>query len=167
MNELIAQFHIDWRLLVAQLVNFVIVLIALNYLIWKPLRRMMYERTTEIETGLKTAESAKQIIIDAQAESDQFIHAAQVQSSEIRTQATIDGQRITETLQAEGKQQAEKIITRAQDTATGIVDTATKNAAGVAPELAVHIARQLLSRELAAPESSREFAEKLAKNTRI
>ena len=56
MEEIIKTFHIDWKLLIAQAVNFAIVVFALYKFAYKPLLKTMNERTAKIEQGLKDAE---------------------------------------------------------------------------------------------------------------
>lgn len=53
MSELIRHFGIDWKLLLAQAVNFFILLIILRKFAYGPLMRMLKRRKEEIEKGLK------------------------------------------------------------------------------------------------------------------
>ncbi len=55
MQELIATFHIDWKLMLAQIFNFALVFAALYLIAAKPLRKLMAERTEEITKGLEDA----------------------------------------------------------------------------------------------------------------
>lgn len=59
MAELIYQFGIDWKLLIAQGVNFFILLVVLTIFIYRPLIKMIEERKKKIEFGLKGAEEAE------------------------------------------------------------------------------------------------------------
>ncbi len=60
MSELAGQLGINWKLLVSQGVNFFVLLVALTFLVWRPLLRIMRERKDKIEGGLHDAVSAKQ-----------------------------------------------------------------------------------------------------------
>ena len=58
MDELIKTFHIELNLLVAQIVNFSIVLFVLYRFAYAPILKTLNSRTGKIEKGLKDAESA-------------------------------------------------------------------------------------------------------------
>ena len=59
MAELLSQLGIDGKLLLSQGVNFGIVLAVLTYFIYKPLVKILNERKTKIEFGLKGAAEAE------------------------------------------------------------------------------------------------------------
>ena len=59
MEELVKTFHIDAGLLLAQLVNFLIVLVVLYKFAYKPILKTLNDRTGKIEKGLKDAEDAQ------------------------------------------------------------------------------------------------------------
>ena len=52
--------HIDWVTLVAQVVNFVILLVLLHRLLYRPIMRVISRREEEIEQRMEEAEEAKQ-----------------------------------------------------------------------------------------------------------
>jgi len=54
--ELFAKLGIDWRLLIAQLVNFVILFTALTFLLYKPLIAALDKRRAKIAESLANAE---------------------------------------------------------------------------------------------------------------
>jgi len=56
MDDLIKTFHIDWKLLIAQMINFGIVVFVLGFFALKPLVKLMKEREDKIAGGIKHAE---------------------------------------------------------------------------------------------------------------
>jgi len=56
--EALANLGIDWKLLLAQVVNFAILLWILKRYAYKPMLQMLDERTSKIERGLQDAEAA-------------------------------------------------------------------------------------------------------------
>ncbi len=58
MNELIEKLGIDWKLLLAQAANFLIILVVLRFTLYKPLIRILSERRMKIDQGLRDAEAA-------------------------------------------------------------------------------------------------------------
>jgi F-type H+-transporting ATPase subunit b len=88
MAELIHQLGIDWKVLIAQGVNFFILLTVLSFLVYRPLMRLIEERRKKIEFGLEGAKLAehrlKEIdnlknekIAEAGREAMQIIHSAE------------------------------------------------------------------------------------------
>ncbi len=71
MEEFIETFHIDWKLMIAQLVNFGIVFAVFYLLAAKPLKKLMKDRTEEIETGLSNSKQAKELLQKAEEEYQQ------------------------------------------------------------------------------------------------
>ncbi len=57
--EALANLGIDWKLLLAQVVNFVIVLIVLKRFAYQPMLKLLDERTAKIARGLADAELAQ------------------------------------------------------------------------------------------------------------
>lgn len=87
MDSIIETFHIDWRLLIAQIVNFAIVAVVLWYFAVKPILKIMQNRTETIEKSFKdaarieenlknTEEIKKAEIIKAKQEAQAIFEAA-------------------------------------------------------------------------------------------
>jgi F-type H+-transporting ATPase subunit b len=58
MSQLLSQLGIDWKLLIAQAVNFVLLFIILKMFVYGPLSKMLHERRQKIEEGLEKAKEA-------------------------------------------------------------------------------------------------------------
>lgn len=71
MEELIETFHIDWKLMIAQIINFGLVFFALYLIAAKPLSKLIKDRTEEITKGLddakKNAETLKATTLEYEA----------------------------------------------------------------------------------------------------
>ncbi len=59
MTELVHQLGLDWKLLLSQGVNFLILLTVLTMLVYRPLSKLIEERRKKIEFGLMGAEEAE------------------------------------------------------------------------------------------------------------
>ena len=66
MEQLVSTFHIDWKIIIAQAVNFGIVFFVLYRFAIKPLARAMEERSTKIEHGLKDAKQNSELLINTE-----------------------------------------------------------------------------------------------------
>ena len=58
MNAFINQFGLDWGLFLSQLVNFVLILIILTFFVYKPVLKILKERSAKIKEGLDKAKEA-------------------------------------------------------------------------------------------------------------
>lgn len=67
MADLFAQLGIDWRLLLAQGVNFFVLLAVLTAFVYRPLLRLLDERRRRIEFGLRGAEEAERRLAEIEA----------------------------------------------------------------------------------------------------
>ena len=68
MDSLITTFHIDWKIIIAQLINFAIVFAVLYVFALKPLKKLMDERSETIKGGLDNAEKQKELLANAESE---------------------------------------------------------------------------------------------------
>ena len=111
MESIITTFHIDWKLIVAQLVNFAIVVGVLWFFVFKPLTKIMADRTETIEKSLRDAEAVKQQLRRAETEKQAVIKEAHQAAREIIQSAkTTAAEQQQQTLLAT-RQEAEKIVT--------------------------------------------------------
>ncbi len=91
MDSLIDTFHIDIKLLIAQTINFAIVISVLYFFALKPLIKVMKDRTAKIEKSLedakkidekldKTNREYKKVLADAKKEANAILEKTQEES---------------------------------------------------------------------------------------
>lgn len=110
MEELIKTFHIDAKLIIAQLVNFAIVLFVLKKYAYGPALKLMNERSKKIEKGLKHAEAAHKKLSEVTEKEKEVLVEAKKQAQDIVAKAEEVAVKNKETIIAEAKAQAEKIM---------------------------------------------------------
>lgn len=110
MEELIKTFHIDIKLIIAQLVNFGIVLFVLKKFAYGPVLKMMQERTEKIEKGMADAESAGKKILEIAEKEKEVLVQARKEAQEIVTKAEEIAKKNKEEIITEAKNQSEKIL---------------------------------------------------------
>lgn len=110
MNELISTFHIDWKLIIAQLVNFAIVFYVLKKFAYGPMMKLMTERAEKIEKGIKDAEGAHQKLAEITEKEKAVLVEARKSAQEIVNKAEAVALKNKEEIVAEAKTQAEKIL---------------------------------------------------------
>jgi len=68
MDSIISTFHIDWKVIIAQMINFGIVFVVLYIYALKPLGKLMKERREKIETGIDDAKKSSILLQKATEE---------------------------------------------------------------------------------------------------
>src|SRR3989338_4853475 len=113
MDELIKTFHIDWQLLIAQLVNFGIVLYVLYRFALKPLMKAMDKRSKAIAKSLEDAKRIETNLMMSNEERERNVLEAKKEAS-----------RIIESARTEGKKQAEETVDKAKDEVKAVIEDA-------------------------------------------
>ncbi|MCC6323527.1 F0F1 ATP synthase subunit B [Candidatus Nomurabacteria bacterium] len=80
MDSFISTFHIDWKIIIAQAINFIIVFLVLYFLAIKPLKKIMSERTETIEKGLNDAKENALVIENSRKEYEKVINDARAEA---------------------------------------------------------------------------------------
>ena len=114
MSELFPKLGIDWRLLIAQLINFLILLFVLRRFAYKPLLKLLDERRQKIADGLANAQKAKSNLEEAEKERQEIISTAKKGASEIISLAEAAAQKNREETLKEAKTGVEKIVIEAR-----------------------------------------------------
>src|SRR3989338_10437651 len=68
MESIISTFHIDWKIIIAQAVNFGIVFTILYIFALKPLAKLMAERSERIAKGVSDAKKSNELLQKASEE---------------------------------------------------------------------------------------------------
>lgn len=110
MDSIISTFHIDLKLIIAQLVNFLIVAIVLWYFALKPLIKVMQERTTKIENSLAQAKEIETNLAKANLDRQQMLNQTQKESEEIINKAKLLAETKKKEMVGLAKQEVEKVV---------------------------------------------------------
>jgi F-type H+-transporting ATPase subunit b len=113
MEELVKTFHIDTSLLLAQLINFAIVLFVLYRFAYKPILKVLNERTGKIEKGLKDAEEAQNKLQEIAQREKEVLKNAKEEGQKIIAAAESTAAKNKEELLNEAKKQSDKILAEA------------------------------------------------------
>ena len=117
MEQIVSTFGIDWKLLIAQSVNFVVLLVALSYFLYKPVLGMLEKRETMLKKQVEDSEAATTAREATESERSGIIAAAEAAAQELTARAA-----------AEGKRERESIVKAAQDRAEAALKDADAQA---------------------------------------
>ncbi len=104
MGEAFTALGINLPQLLAQIVNFIVLLLILRFTLYKPVLRMLDDRRKRIAEGLGAAEAARAEASDAQAQIQAQLDEARGQGQEIVANA----QQVASRVQDEARDQAER-----------------------------------------------------------
>ena len=110
MTELFSKLGIEWHLILAQIINFAILLFILGRFAYRPLMKILKERQERIKLDEeKSVELSKEIAV-ARQRGEEILAAARVEGDKIIKQAEASGKNLAERIIAEAKTEVERQI---------------------------------------------------------
>ncbi|MEX1022687.1 MAG: F0F1 ATP synthase subunit B [Dehalococcoidia bacterium] len=134
--------------LIAQLVNFTILLVLLRLFLFGPIMRMVDERKRRIEEGLRASEQAANAAEQSQEESRRVLDEARAEGRELvaRTQET--AARLRGELEAQARRDAEQIVNRTRAEMELESQRAIQALRGEFADLAIRAAERVVGQSL-------------------
>jgi len=83
MESIISTFHIDWKIIVAQAINFAVVFVILYIFALKPLSKLMAERSEKIAKGIDDAKTNAKLLDETRAEYEAALVKARSEANKI------------------------------------------------------------------------------------
>lgn len=141
---------IEPKLLLAQVVNFFIIVVVLNVLLFKPILAMLEKRKKEIEEGLAYTEKMRQENESVVEKREKILAQSRKEGlgliEEARKNAKVEEKQIVE----EARKSAEEIIAKGKAAVAEERESMQKGIRKDSVQLAVLIAKRLLSESLSA-----------------
>ncbi len=110
MESIISTFHIDWKIIIAQAVNFGIVFIVLYIFALKPLSKLMDERAEKIAKGIDDAKSSQALLKDTNLKYKEALTKARIEGDKIFTESTKEAEKKKTLMLEETKSQVAGMI---------------------------------------------------------
>ena len=147
-ESVLGALGVNWKLFVAQLLNFGVVLFVMWKWVYTPLLKIIDSRTAKIDKGLKDAEAAAAAKSGAEKASEEAILAARKEAQRLLE----EGQKAAEAQRADlkAKTQAELalLVQQGKDTLAAEKEKMVRDARAEIAELAVMIAGKALGEKL-------------------
>jgi F-type H+-transporting ATPase subunit b len=112
MDSLISTFHLDAKLLIAQVINFAIVFLVLYFLIFRPLFKVMTERSGTIDKSLKEAKEIEERLEKTKLEQKEMIKQAKVEATALLEAADQQAEEKKQGLVLKAKEEIGDLINR-------------------------------------------------------
>lgn len=116
--EMLAKLGVDWKLLLAQVINFTILLVVLRRFAYRPMLAFLEERTDRIDKGLKDADAAHKKLGEMEEKEREVLEHAKQEAKAILAKA-----------ETSGKQQYEQTLAKAEAAVKRLTEQAEANMA--------------------------------------
>ncbi len=136
-----------WQILIS-LANLLILFVLLKKFLYKPVRKMLEQRQSEIDDSYKAAEEAKQHAQASEQTWNEKIQHAEAHSSEIIQQAAVLAGQRKEQILAEAKAQADGIVRQAEQEAILVQRKAEEEMKQEIVSVSALLTEKLLDREI-------------------
>lgn len=144
----VAKLGINVPSLVAQIVNFTILLILLYLFAYKPITRMLDKRSEKIKESMDQAERMRQQTAQAEERIKSQLEAARKEGQTLIAQAAQMGDRLKEEARKEAKQEAEAVTVKARAEIQREMEEATDALRREFADLAIKAAEKVISQSL-------------------
>lgn len=139
---------ISWQGLVAQLICFGILFGLLTVLLYRPVRRILDERSERIRVSMEQAEQIKETMAKTEGQVKEQLEVARKEGQNMLAQAEQVGERLREEARGQAKQDVEVIIARARSEIQRERDQAIEELRRQFVDLAIMAAEKVISETL-------------------
>ncbi|HEX9722285.1 MAG TPA: F0F1 ATP synthase subunit B [Candidatus Paceibacterota bacterium] len=159
MSELFSNLGIDIRLLIAQTVNFLLVLFLLKKFVFGKVIRHLEERRTRIEQGLELTEKAKREMGRIEESRHRELEKARVAGEKVLADARGSAAEKEKAALVLVRVEAEKMLQKAKAEAAKEKTDAVRGAQSESQKLAVLMAEKILGRSVTREDQDRAAKE--------
>jgi len=150
--EIIESFGIQPTLLLAQIVNFVIILFLLKKFFFKPISKVLENRRQKIEESLKNADLIEEKLTKTEEKSAKVIEEAQNNARELIDEAKAEAQDISAKAAIDAKKTLDQTLTDAKAQIESEKRDMQKKLEQETLTLIAHVTKKILGRNLSRQE---------------
>lgn len=153
--ELLSKLGIDWKLLIAQIINFGILILVLGKFVYRPLLNMLNERQQKIEKGLEEAKKGEALLKQIEAIEKERKEATSREVAVMINKAMEEAERVKQDIMKEAQAQAEDLLKRAKLQTEEMKANIVKEVKSEVSELILFAMAKVLGREFSAEDQRR------------
>lgn len=113
LEEILGKLGFDWKVALANLVNFFIIYLLLRNVVFRKIGNAITERQEKIKKGLEDAESAKTALLMAESEKQDILKDSYKEARKITEDAEARGEKIVEEAKSHAGEESLKIKEKA------------------------------------------------------
>jgi F-type H+-transporting ATPase subunit b len=164
--EILGSIGFDWRVALANLVNFAIVFYLLNRFVLKGIKKTLAERKANIEKGLEDSKKAETALIMAKQKEDEIVREAAEKANSIVINASHKGDELIKNAEKKGLENGADMIKKAEQEIERKMKKAEKEAESIAAELVLEGVKKMLIEEVDGGKN-KEFIAKVVKKEKV
>ncbi len=161
-QSLLGTLGINWKLLIAQLINFSVVLFVMWKWVYTPLLKLIEDRQKKVEQGIRDAEASARSRSESERQAETAILAARKEAQRLLEEAAAAGERLRGDMARQADEQVAKIVEEGRRKLADEKDKAVKEAKSEIAGLVVAAAEKVLA-ETTTDRQHRELIEAAAK----
>ncbi len=112
--EVLSKLGVDWKLLVAQVVNFLVLLLVLRKFAYRPMLEFLENRAKKIESGIRDAKLAAEKLAEIEKKERETLEEARRESASIVARARESAEKVADKVMAESREESERILVEAR-----------------------------------------------------
>jgi len=146
--EIAKQFGIEPILLLAQIVNFLVILFVLKKFFYKPIVKMLDDRKKKIEESLKNADLIEEKLAQTEERSAAILENARKNAEDLMADAKAEAQRIADAAAVEARASTEETLKKAVEQIQTEREKMQKDLENQTLDLVVATVKKVLGRNL-------------------
>lgn len=155
ISSIAGQFGVQWNLLIAQIINFVLVAYLLYHFAFKPVLKTLEERQKIISQGLLYTEEMEQRLKETQAQKTEIIHQANLEKKEILEKAREQAKDYTEKQSQDALAKVDYIIKKADEAIALEKQKMLQSTRSEIAQLVISTSEKVLQKNLSKEDQSR------------
>jgi F-type H+-transporting ATPase subunit b len=161
--EILELFGVDWRLLIAQLFNFIVVVLVLWFFALKPLTKTMQKRNDEISKGLFDAKAAEERLTQVELEVKDQLIQTKTEAAGILEEAKKQSEKNKQDNLVKTKEEVAKLIVKAKEQIASEKDGMITEIKGEVSEMVVVALEKILSQGIS-KDMDKKYIDKVLKD---
>lgn len=155
---------INLKIFIAQLINFLVVLIVLWKWMYQPLVKLLDKRAERIAESVKQAKEIEEQLSKTKDEQLQILNQARSEAAQVLSQAHIDAEKRKQEMVENTKQEVQRVVSQGKDQLKAEKTAMIRDAKSEIAEIAVAAAEKILKETIDQKKSQKlaqEVVEKL------
>ncbi len=147
-GDVFSALGIDWRLLILQIIAFLILVFLLAKFVYPWLMKQVDERQANIEAAAKAATKAQESAAESQAETAAVLSKARKEADDILSNAKLEASQLLSNSEEKARSAAEKIAAEAQANIEKSIETAKRDLHNETLELIAFATEKVIHKKL-------------------
>lgn len=162
-NGVLGSLGLNWKIFIAQLINFAVVIFVVRQFIYRPLLEAMHKRTKKIEQGIANAQEYEQKLKKWDSQQQLAREKIKTEMKKMYQTAENEALQTKAELFIAAKTEAQKILTRAKEELQEEKEKTLRETKNQAAELVAEAVAKIIKEKITTTKDEALISEKLKK----